>query len=93
MDARMARRMDALAAADSQSFAWMRRPRASNMIDLLRGFVIALMVLDHTRDYFHVSAYTLDPTDPARTHVWLLVTRWLTHLCAPRSIRPRFCSC
>ncbi len=40
-----------------------------DMVDLLRGFVIALMVLDHTRDYFHVSAYTLDPTDPARTHV------------------------
>jgi uncharacterized membrane protein len=37
------------------------------MVDLLRGFVIALMVLDHTRDYFPVSAYTLDPTDPART--------------------------
>jgi uncharacterized membrane protein len=52
-------------------------------IDLLRGFVIALMVLDHTRDYFHVSAYTLDPTDPARTHVWLFMTRWITHLCAP----------
>ncbi len=50
---------------------------------MLRGFVIALMVLDHTRDYFHVSAYTFDPTDPARTHLWLFVTRWVTHLCAP----------
>ena len=52
-------------------------------VDLLRGLVIALMVLDHTRDYFHVCAYTLDPTDPARTHVWLFLTRWITHLCAP----------
>jgi uncharacterized membrane protein len=52
-------------------------------IDLLRGFVIALMVLDHTRDYFHISAYSFDPTDPARTHIWLYVTRWITHLCAP----------
>ena len=54
-----------------------------DMVDLLRGFVIALMVLDHTRDYFHISAYTFDPTDPARTHVWLYLTRWVTHLCAP----------
>jgi uncharacterized membrane protein len=54
-----------------------------DMVDLLRGLVIALMVLDHTRDYFHVSAYTFDPTDPARTHLWLYLTRWVTHLCAP----------
>lgn len=50
---------------------------------MLRGFVIALMVLDHTRDYFHISAYNFDPTDPARTHAWLYITRWVTHLCAP----------
>jgi uncharacterized membrane protein len=53
------------------------------MVDLLRGLVIALMVLDHTRDYLHVSAYTFDPTDPARAHVLLYLTRWVTHLCAP----------
>jgi uncharacterized membrane protein len=54
-----------------------------DVVDLLRGFVIAVMVLDHTRDYFHISAYTFDPTDPARTHIWLYLTRWVTHLCAP----------
>ena len=54
-----------------------------DMVDLLRGLVIALMVLDHTRDYFHISAYSFDPTDPARTHVMLYLTRWVTHLCAP----------
>jgi uncharacterized membrane protein len=54
-----------------------------DMVDMLRGLVIALMVLDHTRDYFHVSAYTFNPTDPARTYAWLYITRWVTHLCAP----------
>ena len=50
---------------------------------MLRGLVIALMVLDHTRDYFHISAYTLNPTDPQQTHALLYLTRWVTHLCAP----------
>jgi uncharacterized membrane protein len=59
-----------------------RIPRL-DIVDMLRGLVIALMVLDHTRDYFHISAYNFDPTDPARTHVWLYLTRWVTHLCAP----------
>jgi uncharacterized membrane protein len=57
--------------------------RRLDIVDMLRGFVIALMVLDHTRDYFHVSAYSFDPTDPERTHVLLYLTRWVTHLCAP----------
>jgi len=77
--------MDAKAQDDPLTTAALNRagvPRL-DMIDLLRGFVIALMVLDHTRDYFHVSAYTFDPTDPARTHVLLYLTRWVTHLCAP----------
>lgn len=41
------------------------------------------MVLDHTRDYFHISAYTFDPTDPGRSYLLLYLTRWATHLCAP----------
>jgi uncharacterized membrane protein len=78
-------RMDAKTRADPLATVALNRAGAPrlDMIDLLRGFVIALMVLDHTRDYFHVAAYTLDPTDPARTHVLLYITRWITHLCAP----------
>jgi uncharacterized membrane protein len=51
-------------------------------IDMLRGLVIAIMVLDHTRDFFHFYALRLDPTDPAKSWPLLFATRWVTHLCA-----------
>jgi len=50
-------------------------------LDLLRGFVMALMALDHTRDYWSHSRF--DPTDLAVTTPALFATRWITHLCAP----------
>lgn len=52
-------------------------------IDLLRGLVIVLMVLDHVRDYVHASAFVFSPTDLTKTHPVLFMTRWITHLCAP----------
>ncbi len=52
-------------------------------IDLLRGTVMIIMALDHTRDYFHNSAFMYSPTDLAHTNVFLFFTRWITHYCAP----------
>jgi uncharacterized membrane protein len=50
-------------------------------IDVVRGFIMILMALDHTRDFFGNSG--LNPTDPPTTTVPLFFTRWITHFCAP----------
>ena len=52
-------------------------------IDLLRGVIMIIMALDHTRDLFHKEAFTGDPLDPATTTPVLYFTRWVTHFCAP----------
>lgn len=52
-------------------------------IDILRGLIMIIMALDHTRDYFHSTAMTADPLDPATTTAALFFTRWITHFCAP----------
>jgi uncharacterized membrane protein len=50
-------------------------------IDVVRGVIMILMALDHTRDFFGNSG--LNPTDPAATTIPLFFTRWITHFCAP----------
>lgn len=52
-------------------------------LDLLRGLVMIIMALDHTRDFFHYDAFLHDPLDPASTTPFLYFTRWVTNFCAP----------
>lgn len=52
-------------------------------VDLLRGIVMMIMLLDHTREFVHSGALLADPANPATTTVPLFFTRWITHFCAP----------
>jgi uncharacterized membrane protein len=59
-------------------------PRARlDALDALRGLVMVLMLLDHTRDFVHASAWSGDPLDLRSGTPALFFTRWITHLCAP----------
>lgn len=50
-------------------------------VDVVRGVIMILMALDHTRDFFGNAS--LDPTDLTQTTIPLFFTRWITHFCAP----------
>ena len=52
-------------------------------VDLLRGAVMIIMALDHTREFFHSAALTSNPLDLSTTTPLLFFTRWITHFCAP----------
>lgn len=52
-------------------------------IDVLRGVVMVIMALDHTRDYFHYGSFFSNPTNLETTTPFLFFTRFITHYCAP----------
>ena len=53
-------------------------------IDFLRGLVMIIMTLDHSRDFFDYGvSIDQDPLDFATTYPFLFLTRWITHFCAP----------
>jgi len=50
-------------------------------VDVLRGLVMVLMALDHTRDFLTYLRFA--PEDMAHTYGALFFTRFITHYCAP----------
>jgi uncharacterized membrane protein len=62
--------------------SYLDKPRIES-IDLLKGFVMVLMALDHTRDYFYQSAAFFDVSNPAHATLPVYLTRVVTHVCAP----------
>ena len=60
----------------------IKRPRIVS-VDLLRGLVMIIMLLDHTREYVNADAFLFSPTDLSKTTTALFFTRWITHFCAP----------
>lgn len=59
------------------------KPKRIGSIDLIRGIVMVIMALDHSRDFFHREAFTDNPLNLATTTPFLYFTRWITHFCAP----------
>lgn len=55
--------------------------RRIHSIDILRGIIMVIMALDHTRDFF--SSLSFDPLDLTQTTPQMFFTRWITHFCAP----------
>ncbi len=50
-------------------------------VDILRGLVMIIMVIDHVRDYWSPTAFR--PEDLTQASAALFFTRWITHFCAP----------
>jgi len=50
-------------------------------IDVVRGVIMIIMALDHTRDFFGIPGQ--NPTDLANASAALFLTRWVTFFCAP----------
>jgi uncharacterized membrane protein len=50
-------------------------------IDVVRGVIMILMALDHTRDFFGMPGQS--PVNLTNTTAPLFLTRWVTYFCAP----------
>jgi uncharacterized membrane protein len=52
-------------------------------IDMMRGLVILLMLLDHVRERFYYHVQVSDPIDISVTEPGLFFSRFAAHFCAP----------
>ncbi|MDI2091800.1 DUF1624 domain-containing protein [Commensalibacter oyaizuii] len=52
-------------------------------IDMLRGLVILIMIIDHIRETFYLHLQLSDPIDISSTEPALYFSRFIAHLCAP----------
>ncbi len=54
-----------------------------NSIDMMRGMVMLIMLLDHVRERFFFHMQVSDPMDLSSTSWGLFVSRFAAHFCAP----------
>jgi uncharacterized membrane protein len=57
-----------------------KRPRIES-VDVVRGVIMIVMALDHTRDFFGIPGQ--NPVDLTKASAALFLTRWITYFCAP----------
>jgi uncharacterized membrane protein len=59
----------------------MARAARIESVDVVRGLIMIIMALDHTRDFFGIPGQ--NPVDLSNASAALFLTRWVTHICAP----------
>src|SRR5437016_13036582 len=75
------------AAAHEAQVARPAQARARiEVIDVMRGLVMVIMLLDHVRETFYLHKQITDPMDVAQTEPSLFFSRLAAHFCAPMFI-------
>ena len=78
---RMSVATDERALRDTSAVSSVASRARLEAIDVVRGVIMILMALDHTRDFFGIPGPS--PTNLAQASAALFLTRWVTHVCAP----------